>query len=107
MNSGELREVVTILSPVKVTDKYGSVKVNYIPSDVVRMKIGSQSGVKENDRHEIVQSYNVTFSCYYWLRDSITEEHQLEWNDTRYRITGLFPNVRRNEIVIQTEKVNE
>lgn len=107
MNSGELRETVTVLRPVESRDAYGAQKVTYEVQQTLRMKVLAQSGVKSDEQHEVVQSYAVTFFCYYWMRGLITERHQLRWEDRIYRITSIVGNVRRNELQIVTEQVNE
>lgn len=107
MNSGELREEVTVLRPVETRDNFGAVTVTYEEQQVLRMKVLSQSGTKDDEQHEVVQSYSVTFFCYYWMRGLITERHQLRWDGKLYRITSIAGNVRRNELQINTEQVNE
>ena len=107
MNSGELRHDVTILQPVDTRDAYGGLKVVYRDQQALKLKFVSQSGVKADENHEVVQNYNVVFFGYYWLKGLITERHLLRWEGKLYRITSIAGNVRRNEIQINTELVNE
>ena len=107
MNSGELRHEVTILQPVDSRDAYGALKIVYKEQQTLKLKVVSQSGVKADENHEVVQNYNVVFFGYYWLKGLITERHLLKWENKLYRITSIAGNVRRNEIQINTELVNE
>lgn len=107
MNSGELRHDVTILQPVDTRDAYGALKTIYKDQQTLKLKVVSQSGVKADENHEVVQNYNVVFFGYYWLKGLITERHLLRWEGKLYRITSIAGNVRRNEIQINTELVNE
>lgn len=107
MNSGELRWTVRVLRPVEEKNDFGEVRLSYEEQQTLRMKVASQSGVKADEQHEVVQSYSVVFFCYYWMRGSLTERHLLEWEGRRYRITSIAGNVRRNELQIVTEQVNE
>jgi len=107
MNSGELRHDVTILQPTDTRDQYGASTVTYKDLQTIRMKVVSQSGMKADENHEVVQSYNVVFFGYYWLKSIIDERYLLRWEGKLYRITSISGNVRRNEIQINTEQVNE
>lgn len=107
MNSGELREEVTVLRPVDGRDTFGAVTTTYEEQQTLRMKVVSQNGVKADEQHEVVQSYAVLFFCYYWMRSQLTERHLLRWDGRLYRITSIAGNVRRNELQIATEQVNE
>ena len=107
MNSGELRHNVVIMRPVETRDAYGASTVTYQDQQMLRMKVVSETGMKSDENHEVVQSYNVVFFGYYWLKGLITERHQLRWDGKLYRITSISGNVRRNEIQINTEQVNE
>ena len=53
------------------------------------------------------ERYAVIFFCYYWMRSLLTERHLLRWDGRLYRITSIAGNVRRNELQIATEQVNE
>jgi len=107
MNAGELREEVVVLRPVEARDDFGAQTLTWEEQQTLRMKVVSQSGMKADEQHEVVQSYSVVFFCYYWMRGSLTERHLLEWEGRRYRITSIAGNVRRNELQIVTEQVNE
>jgi hypothetical protein len=41
------------------------------------------------------------------MRSRLTERHLLRWDGRLYRITSIAGNVRRNELQIATEQVNE
>jgi len=107
MNAGELREEVVVLRPVEARDDFGAQTLTWEEQQTLRMKVVSQSGMKADEQHEVVQSYSVVFFCYYWMRSRIDERYRLQWDGKTYRITSIAGNVRRNELQIHTEQVNE
>lgn len=110
MMSGNLREVIEFLQPVETTNEYGEVETTYQSVLTVRASVESLVGSKVDTNNEIVQTYNVVFSTYYRYRSYVDEKYLIAWNGKNYRVTSLGGNssdVRRNELRIVTEEVNE
>ncbi|SFF96528.1 head-tail adaptor protein [Prevotella sp. KH2C16] len=107
MNSGELREEVVLLRAVSTRNEFGEEEHDYEEVMRLRMKVDALRGAKSEERHEIVQTYEATFYCYYFMRPRIDETFLLRWDGHLYAITSIAGNPRRNELAINVRRVNE
>ena len=105
MIAGRLNEVVTIYTPVETVNEYGERTTEYVETYTTRARVEYSNGNRVNENDEIVFSYAKRFFVRSYV--PVTETCQLEWQEKRYRILTLEHRREYNDIVINTELINE
>lgn len=100
-----MNEVVTVYTPVETVNEYGERTTEYVETYTTRAKVEYNNGNRVNENDEIVFSYTKRFLVRSYV--PVTETCQIEWQEKRYRILTLEHRREYNDIVINTELINE
>lgn len=105
MIAGRLNEVVKIYKLETTINDYGERVEDYVLAYTTRARVEFSSGNRSNENDEIVFNYYKTFNVRSYV--PITETCQIEWQDRRYRILTIERRREWNDIIVQTELINE
>lgn len=105
MIAGRLNEVVKIYKPMETINEYGESEFEFVYAYTTRAKVEYNTGNRLNENNELVFSYNKTFNVRSYV--PLLETYQIEWQGKRYRILTLEFRREYNDIVINTELINE
>lgn len=105
MIAGRLNEIIKIYKPQEVINEYGEREVEFVYSYTTRAKVEYNNGNRLNENNEIVFNYNKTFNVRSYV--PVMETCQIEWQNNRYRILTLEHRREYNDILINTELINE
>lgn len=105
MRAGLLKETIRIIEPVTIKDQYGANTVEWRDVTYTRAAVTNNSGNRQNQNNEIVNTYTVTFTIRMYHR--VNEQMRILWNGKKYRILSISPELYKQSITIITELVNE
>lgn len=105
MIAGRLNEVIKIYKPVQTINEYGEREETFEYAYTTRAKVEYNNGSRMNENNEMVFNYNKAFNVRSYV--PLVETYQIEWQDKRYRILTLEFRREYNDIVINTELINE
>ena len=105
MIAGRLNEVINILSPKEVVNDYGERTTTYTKSYTTRARVEYNNGGRRNENDEIVFDYSKTFTIYPYV--PVVETCIIEWQKRQYRILTIEYRREFNELIINTELINE
>lgn len=105
MIAGRLNEVVKIYRPTETVNEYGGRTTEFTELYTTRAKVEYSTGNKVIENDEIVFSYAKRFFLRSYV--PVTETDQIEWQSKRYRILTLENRREYNDIVLNTELINE
>lgn len=106
MESGLLRHIIEIQTPVIEKDEYGANTLVWQTLKKTRAAAKIENGNRVNENNEIVFAYQVRFSVRYYHQD-IKETDRIIFNNKKYRILAIFPDNQLQRIIIDTELINE
>jgi len=105
MIAGRLNEVIDIYSPTEVINDFGERETTYEKTYTTRAKVEYTSGNRHNENNEIVFDYTKRFNLRSYV--PITETSQIEWQGKRYRVLTVEHRREYNDIIVNTELINE
>lgn len=105
MIAGRLNEVIGILTPKEVINEYGERKTTFTRTYTTRARVEYNTGGRRNENDEIVFDYSKTFTTYPYV--PVTETCIIEWQKKQYRILTIEYRREYNELIINTELINE
>ncbi len=105
MIAGRLNEVVKIFQPQETVNEYGERTTEYVEEYSTRAKVEYNTGNRANENDEIVFSYFKTFNFRSYV--PLAETSLIEWQGKRYRILTVERRREWNDIIVNTELVNE
>ena len=105
MRAGLLTEPITIQELVTVKDEYGANKTEYKDIISTRAQITYNTGNRENQNNEILNTYQKTFTIR--LYHKVNEKMIILWKGEKYRILGINKELYKQSISITTERINE
>ena len=105
MIAGRLNEVIKIYNCTETVNDYGERETTYVYAYTTRAKVEFNSGHRSNENNEVVFSYAKSFNVRYYV--PITETAQIEWQGKKYRILTIERRREYNDILINTELINE
>ena len=105
MIAGRLNEVIDIYSPNENVNEYGERTTEFVKTYTTRAKVEYSNGNRANENDEIVFNYSKRFFVRSYV--PVTETCQVEWQKKRYRILTLEYRREYNDIIINTELINE
>ena len=105
MIAGRLNEVVKIFDPVETINEYGERSTVYNETYTTRARVEFNTGNRGNENDEIVFNYFKTFNLRAYV--PITETSLIEWQGKKYRILTIERRREYNDLLINTELVNE
>lgn len=105
MIAGRLNEVIDIYQPVETVNDYGERETTYTHSYTTRARVDYNTGNRLNENDEIVFNYYKTFNVRSYV--PVSETSQIEWQEKRYRILTIEYRREYNDLVINTELINE
>lgn len=104
-SAGQFKEIITIYKRTLEKNEYGQEQENYLPYQTTRAKVTYRSGNKTVENDEIVQIYTKTFTIHYYIK--IVSTDRIKWNGEYYRILSIDKQQPYNQIVVETEVINE
>lgn len=105
MIAGRLNEVVKIFDAVETVNEYGERSIEYVERYTTRAKVEFNTGNRGRETEEIVFSYFKTFNLRSYV--PISETSLIEWQGKRYRILTIEARREYNDLLINTELINE
>lgn len=105
MIAGRLNEVVKLYRPVTVINEYGERVDTYEYAYTTRAKVDYNTGNRMVENGEIVFNYYKTFNLRSYV--PVLNTYQIEWQGKRYRILTIESRREYNDIVVNTELINE
>lgn len=105
MRAGLLTEPITIKEPIIIKDEFGGNAIDWKDVISTRAKVTYNSGSRQNQNNEIVNTYTVTFTIRLYHR--IDEPMRILWNGNKYRILSINRELYKQSITIITELINE
>ena len=105
MRAGLLTEQITIENNTTNKDDFGSTVKVWQPVIKTRCNIKFNSGNRQIENKEIINSYSLTFTLRFY--HNITEDMRIVWNRKRYRILSIFPDKHKQSIEIIGSLINE
>lgn len=105
MIAGRLNEVVRLFRPTETVNEYGERTTVFTNHYTTRAKVEYSTGNKVIENDEIVFSYAKRFFVRSFV--PVVETDQLQWQGKNYRILTLEHRREHNDIVINTELINE
>lgn len=105
MIAGRLNEVINILTPTEVINEYGERKTTLANTYTTRARVEYNNGSRRNENDEIVFDYSKTFTTYPYV--PVDETSVIEWQKKQYRILTIEYRREYNELIINTELINE
>lgn len=105
MIAGRLNEVINILTPMEVINEYGERKTTLKKTYTTRARVEFNNGSRRNENDEIVFDYSKTFTTYPYV--PVVETSVIEWQKKQYRILTIEYRREYNELIINTELINE
>ena len=105
MNAGKLNEIIEILKPVIIRDDYGNQKTTYQVAYRTRAYVQHSNGGREIDNSEVVYLYNKTFEVR--MYHQISDYDRIRYGNKYYRILNIEKDRTRQELIIETEEINE
>lgn len=105
MIAGRLNEVVKIFDAVETVNEYGERSVEYVHHYTTRARVDFNTGNRSTENDEIVFNYYKTFNLRSYV--PIVETSLIEWQGKRYRILTIEFRREYNDLVVNTELINE
>ncbi len=105
MRAGLLTEQITIENTTTNKDDFGSTVKVWQPVIKTRCNIKFNSGNRQIENKEIINSYSLTFTIR--LYHNINEDMRIVWNGKKYRILSIFPDKHKQSIDIIGDLINE
>ena len=105
MIAGRLNEVIKIYTLQTTINDYGERIEEYVYAYTTRARVEYSSGNRSNENNEVVFNYFKTFNVRSYV--PISETSQIEWQGKRYRILTLEKRREWNDIIVQTELIND
>lgn len=105
MNSGRLRYDITIQKPTIVQNDYGANSIEW--EDIIHTKadVTFDQGTRGYMNDELVFVYPKVFTVRYYHK--VKDEYRILWNDQKWRILSLEPDLKKQSLTIRTELINE
>ena len=100
-----MKEKITILKPRVETTPTGAQKMIYENFYETRTHVMNNSGSRENNSGEVFYSNNKTFIVRSYV--PVNEHMIIVYNQDKYKILSIDPNIWFGNLEIQTEKINE
>lgn len=105
MIAGRLNEVIKIFKPQETTNEYGEREFEFVYHYTTRARVEYNTGNRMNENNELVFNYNKTFNVRSYV--PLLETYQIEWQGKRYRILTVEHRREYNDMVVNTELINE
>lgn len=105
MQAGRLNEIIKIYSKTTRINEYGEAVDEYDKSYITRAKVDHKSGGRGVENSEIVYGYNKTFNVRFYV--PILDTDRIEYQGHIYRILSTEHRREYNDIIINTELINE
>lgn len=106
MRAGLLKEVISVDKPIVAADDFGANKIEWINHiKRTRAKVTYSSGNRANENNEIIFAYNVVFTVR--IYHQINERMMIIWKSRKYRILSIEEDKEQQQLIINTELINE
>ena len=105
MIPGRLNETIKIYTLQTTINDYGERVEEYVYGYTTRARVEYSSGNRSNENNEVVFNYFKTFNVRSYV--PLSETSQIEWQGKRYRILTLEKRREWNDIIVQTELIND
>lgn len=105
MQAGRLNEIIKIWSKTTRINEYGEAVDEYDKSYITRAKVDHKSGGRSVENNEVFYSYYKTFNVRFYV--PILDTDRIEYQGHLYRILSTEHRREYNEIIINTELINE
>lgn len=105
MIAGRLNEVVKIFDAVETVNEYGERSIEYVERYTTRARVEFNNGNRGRENDEIVFNYFKTFNLRSYV--PVSETSLIEWQGKRYRILTIEARREYNDLLINTELINE
>ena len=105
MIAGRLNEPIKIFHPTVKYNEFGEANEEYKEVYTTRAKVDHNSGARTVESNEIVFDYTKTFNVRSYV--PLMETYQIEWQGKKYRILTVEHRREYNDIVVNTEQINE
>lgn len=105
MNSGRLKEIITIQRSSITVDEYGANQLEWKDYITTRAAVQFDSGNRMNESNEIIFSYTKTFTIRVYHK--VDEKDRIRWDGKYYRILSIEKDKDKQNLTIRTELINE
>ena len=105
MQAGRLNEIIKIWSKTTRINEYGEAVDEYDKSYITRAKVDHKSGGRSVENNEVSYSYYKTFNVRFYV--PILDTDRIEYQGNIYRILSIEHRREYNDIIINTELINE
>ncbi len=105
MNAGILNEIVEIYEPNISIDEFGNQHTDYIKKYETRASVSHKSGNRETTNNEVVYVYSKEFRFRIYV--PINDFDLVKYNDKFWRINQIEKDKPKQQIIVQTELVND
>lgn len=105
MQAGRLNEIIKIWSKTTRINEYGEAVDEYDKSYITRAKVDHKNGGREIENNEVFYSYTKTFNVRFYV--PILDTDRIEYQGHLYRILSTEHRREYNDIIINTELINE
>ncbi len=105
MRAGSLREIITVQSQTITKDSFGSNNTVWGNKFTTRAQITTNSGNREVQNNEIVNTYTLTFTIRYY--HEVEEANRILYNGKKYRILSVNKELVKQSVSIIGELINE
>lgn len=105
MNAGILNEIVEIYEPNISIDEFGNQHTDYIKKYETRASVSHKSGNRETTNNEVVYAYSKEFRFRIYV--PINDFDLVKYNDKFWRINQIEKDKPKQQIIVQTELVND
>lgn len=105
MMGGRLRYDITIQRPRIVQNGFGANNIEW--EDIIHTKadVTFDQGSRGYENDELVFVYPKVFTVRYYHQ--VDEEDRILWNNKKWRILSLEPDLKKQSLTIRTELINE
>lgn len=105
MRAGLLTEYITIENITTNKNDFGATEKVWKPIIKTRCNIKLNSGNRQTENKEIINTYSITFIIRYY--HNINEDMRIVWNGKKYRILSIFPDKHKQSIDVIGDLINE
>lgn len=105
MNAGRLKYTIVIQKPTNIKDGFGANSTIWEDIITTRADITNITGNRVVENDEIIYTYNKDFVVR--IYHQIEEDYRIIWNNKKWRILSIEPDVQRQYLTINTELINE
>lgn len=105
MNGGRLKYQIIIQKPTIIKDGFGANSIEWEDEITTRADVTNITGNRTVENDEIIYTYNKDFIIR--IYHQIDETYRIIWNNKKWRILSIEPDVYRQYLTINTELINE